>query len=194
MKLFRPGIALLTLLLVTANLQAQRIKTVDGDENILKNETSVNIEFTYDNMSVGKYSKEEDYIKNKTAEYNSKEPGRGDSWAKSWVSDRAGRFQPRFISEFTEATGMSVTSQAKYTIIFHTTSVEPGYNVYISRKNAEIDAEVWIVETADKTKKLATFTVSNAPGRIFGGYDYDTGTRIQECYAVAGKRLGKYLK
>lgn len=173
---------------------AQKIKTTSGDDNILKNETTVNIEFVYENMSVGKYDKEADYIKAKTDEYNKKEPGRGDSWAKSWVNDRESRYEPRFINEFQDATNMTVKKDAKYTIIFKTTTTEPGYNIVISRKNAEIDAVVWIVETADKTKKVAEITVKNAPGRIFGGYDYDTGTRIAECYAVAGKRLGKYLK
>jgi hypothetical protein len=35
--------------------------------------------------------------------------------------------------------------------------------------------------------------VQNCPGRTFGGNDYDTGTRIQESYAVAGKGLGKFI-
>ncbi len=89
---------------------------------------------------------------------------------------------------------MSVSPDAKYTLIFHTTSTEPGYNVYVSRKNAEIDAEVTIVLTADKSKKIATISVNNAPGRTFSGYDYATGDRIVECYAVAGKKLGKHIK
>jgi hypothetical protein len=25
------------------------------------------------------------------------------------------------------------------------------------------------------------------------GFDYDTGLRIQECYATAGKRLGRFI-
>lgn len=184
-------ISLIVLGSLTAN--AQRIKTTSGNSDILKNETTVNIEFEYDGLSVGKYDKEADYIKAKTDEYNKKEPGRGDAWAKSWVSDRESRFEPRFINEFQDATGMTV-KEAKYTLVFKTTSIEPGYNIVISRKNAEIDAVAWIVETADKSKKLAEFSISNAPGRIYGGYDYDTGLRIQEAYAVSGKRLGKYVK
>lgn len=194
MKLLTGFMAISLIALGSLNAGAQRIKTTNGNDGILKAETSVNIEFVYDGMSVGKFDKEADYIKAKTDEYNKKEPGKGDSWAKSWVNDREARFEPRFINEFQDATGMTVKKDAKYTIVFKTTSTEPGYNIVISRKNAEIDAEVWIVETADKTKKLVEITVSNAPGRIYGGYDYDTGTRIQECYAVAGKRLGKYLK
>jgi hypothetical protein len=194
MKIISSIIILSSLIAGSLGADAQRIKTVNGNADILKNESAVNIEFVYDGLSVGKFDKEADYIKTKTEEYNKKEPGRGDSWAKSWVSDRESRFEPRFINEFQDATGMTVKKDAKYTLVFKTTSIEPGYNIVISRKNAEIDAEAWIVETADKSKKLAEFTISNAPGRIYGGYDYDTGTRIQESYAVSGKRLGKYLK
>ena len=188
------ALGLIMVLFCSPDSQAQRIKTTSGDENILKGETTINIEFVYDGLSVGKYDKEADYIKAKTDEYNKKEPGRGDSWAKSWVSDRESRFEPRFINEFQDATGMTVKKDAKYTLVFKTTSIEPGYNIVISRKNAEIDAVAWIIETGKPDKKLAEFTINNAPGRIYGGYHYDTGTRIQEAYAVSGKRLGKYLK
>ncbi len=194
MKLLTGFLALSALAFSCITASAQKIKTANGNSDILKNETTVNIEFVYDGMSVGIYDKEADYIKAKTEEYNKKEPGRGDTWAKSWVSDRESRYETRFINEFQDATGMTVKKDAKYTIIFKTTATEPGYNVVISRKNAEIDAEVWIVETANRSSKVAELTVSNAPGRIYGGYDYDTGTRIAEAYAVSGKRLGKYLK
>ena len=193
MKLLNKCIAFFTLVIFSLHASAQRIKTVEGDLSVLKNESTINVEFEYDGMSVGKYDKEADYIKAKTDEYNKKEPGRGDNWAKSWVSDRASRYEPRFISEFQDATNMTVKKDSKYTLIFKTTSTEPGYNIVISRKNAEIDAEVTIIETATK-KKIASLTVKNAPGRIYGGYDYDTGVRITEAYAVSGKRLGKYIK
>jgi len=79
-------------------------------------------------------------------------------------------------------------------MIFKTTSTEPGYNIYIKRKNAEIDAEVTIVETADRNKVIAVISISNAPGRTFGGYDYETGVRIAESYEVSGKRLGIFIE
>jgi hypothetical protein len=194
MKKIKISIAVLALVISGLNIQAQKIKTTDGDLSVLKNETAINIEFTYDGMSVGKFDSEKEYIEKKTEEYNKKEPGRGNSWAKSWVADRASRFEPKFIELFTESSGMTVKKDAKYTLIFKTTSTEPGFNVVAFRKNAEIDAEVWIVETANRKNRIATLTVSNAPGRIFGGYDYDTGTRIAEAYAVSGKKLGKYIK
>jgi hypothetical protein len=194
MNLLNKVAAIAALLFFSMNTNAQRIKTIDGDISVLKNETAINVEFTYDNMSVGKYDNEDEYIEKKKAEYNSKEPGRGDSWAKSWKSDRKRDFEPKFVELFEKNSGMTVKPAAKYTLIFHTTSTEPGYNIYVSKKNAEIDAEVTVVETADRSKKIAVISISNAPGRTFSGNDYATGDRIAECYAVSGKKLAKFIK
>lgn len=186
--------AILALVFFTLTANAQRFKVTEGDLSALKGETSYNIEFTYNDMSVGKFEHESEYIEKKKAEYNSKEPGRGDSWAKSWISDRKMVFEPKFIDLFEKTSDMTVKATAKYTIIFHTTTTEPGYNIYISKKNAEIDAEATIVETANRSKIIAVISVKNAPGRTFSGNDYATGDRIAECYAVAGKKLSKFIK
>jgi hypothetical protein len=173
---------------------AQKVKNTSGNADVLKPETTVNIEFVYDNLSVGKYKNEQDYIAAKTEEYNKKEAGKGDTWAASWKNDKASRFEPKFIELFTINSGMTVSKAAKYTLIFKTISIEPGYNIGISRKNAEIDAEVWIVETANRNNKVATLTLTNVPGGTAFGYDFDTGLRISEAYANSGKKLGKHLK
>lgn len=185
---------LLIIMAIALNANAQKIKTKSGDKDILKSESAINIEFSYDNLTVGKFKSEQEYITAKTAEYNKKEAGKGDTWAKSWANDKESRYEPKFVELFTDNSGMKVDKDAKYTLIFKTTSIEPGYNIGISRKNAEIDAEIWIVETANKTTPLATFTINNVPGGTAFGYDFDTGLRISEAYAKAGKSLGKYLK
>ena len=56
---------------------AQKIKTTEGDPSVLKNEANINIEFTYENLTVGKLT-EAEYVKKKTDEYNAKPPGRSD--------------------------------------------------------------------------------------------------------------------
>lgn len=174
---------------------AQKIKLTDGDLAPLKNEKQLNVEFTYDHLTVGKFDNEDDYIKKKTDEYNKKEAGKGDTWAKAWKSDRAGRYEPKFDELFNENGDLKAGSfpGAKYTMIFHTTFVEPGFNVGVMRKNAYIDAEVLIVETANKNKTVAKISIDNAPGRMFGGLDFDTGERIMEAYAVSGKKLAKFI-
>ncbi len=186
--------AIAATLCFTQTITAQRIKTTEGDPSVLKNEKTINIEFTYNNMSVGKFEDEKDYIDKKKTEYNDKESGRGDKWEKTWVADRKLVFEPKFIELFEKNTEMTVTPAAKYTMIFHTTRTEPGYNIYITKKNAEINAEVTIVETANRKKVIAVISIKNAPGRTFGGNDFATGDRIAECYAVSGKKLGKFIK
>lgn len=178
-------------------VNAQRIKLTEGDLSPLKGITELNTEFTYDNIKVGEFSNEDDYIHKKTEDYNKKEAGRGDTWAKAWKADRAERFEPKFNLLFTDNSGGIKADKlpaAKYTLIFKTKFVEPGYNVGVWRKNASMDGEAWIVETADKNKVIAKITVDKAQGRIFGGFDFDTGLRIQEAYADAAKALAKFVK
>ncbi|MCW3093604.1 MAG: hypothetical protein JWP81_4673 [Ferruginibacter sp.] len=194
MKMMLTCIALAAIQSFTTTSQAQKLKVTEGDLSSVKNETSINFDFTYDNMAVGKFDTEKEYLEKKTEEYNKKEPGRGDNWAKSWVSDRQARFEPKFIELFTKASGMSESKTAKYTIIFKTKFTEPGFNIGIVRKNAKVNADAIIVETANKSKVIAIISVENALGRTFGGYDFDTGERIAEAYADAGKALGKYVK
>lgn len=194
MKRLKNCTLIASLLFLSIGTMAQKLKLTDGDLSVLKEEAALNFQFTYDNMSVGKFDDEKDYVEKKTAEYNKKEAGKGDSWAKSWVNDRQQRFEPKFIELFTKASGMSESKTAKYTLVFKTTSTEPGYNIVISRKNAKIDAIVDVVETANPKKVIATISVDNALGRTFGGYDYDTGLRIGEAYADAGKALGNFVR
>jgi len=50
------------------------------------------------------------------------------------------------------------------------------------------------VETANPTKIIAVISIDRAPGRTFGGNDFDTGTRLTESYASAGKAQAKFIK
>ena len=194
MKFLSTIIAALLLQSLAMVSHAQKLKVTDGDLSALQGQTDINFEFTYNPMAVGKFDTEKEYLEKKTEEYNKKEAGRGDNWAKSWVADRKSQFEPKFIELFTKASGMSESKTAKYTIIFKTAFTEPGYNIGIMRKNAKINGEAVIVETANKSKVIATISVDNALGRTFGGYDFDTGGRIAEAYADAGKALGKLVK
>ncbi|PSL46762.1 hypothetical protein CLV51_103744 [Chitinophaga niastensis] len=196
MKFIPKALPLLALTALSLSASAQKIKLEDGELSMLKGETKINVLYTYDSLSVGKFDNEDDYINKKVTEYNKKEPGRGDTWVKAWRSDRVKRFEPKFDELFNKQGKLQVGNykDAKYTLIFHTTFVEPGWNVGVARKKAKIDAEALIVESADKSKVLAKVTIDGAPGGTFGGYDFDTGTRLAESYAISGKKLGKFIK
>lgn len=192
-----PGLLLAAALFVAPMVvNAQKLKVLEGDLSQLKGTVKLNTEFDYEHVGVGSYADENDYIAKKTDDYNKKEPGRGDKWAKAWKDDRRQRFEPKFNQLFTEYSGMTAgkNPKAKYTLIFKTTFIEPGYNVGITRKNARLNGEAWIVETADHSKVIAKISVDKAPGRVYGGFDFDTGLRIQEAYAAAAKALGKKIK
>ena len=181
---------------LTTEALAQKVRLTDGKIDALKGVTKMNVQFDYSSMGVGKFADEADYIDKKKSEYNRTEPGRGETWEKSWKADRKNRFQPQFIELFTKHSDINLGDypNEKYTLIFKTTYTEPGYNVVVSSKNAEVDGEAWVVETANPNSVVAKISVQNCPGRTFGGNDYDTGERIQESYAVAGKGLGKFLR
>lgn len=174
---------------------AQRIKLLEGDLSKLKGVSGFKTEFTYDNMIVGKDLSEKDYIAEKKATFNEKEPGRGEKWEKAWVDDRKERFEPQFRELFSKHSGMTaVDDQSPYTLIFKTTRTEPGWNVGVMRVPAYIDGEAWIVSSSDPGKIIAKLSITKSPGRDAWGMDFETGARLQEAYAKAGKELGGFIK
>jgi hypothetical protein len=196
--LFACSVLLFSLLYTQAT--AQKMKLENGSFGILKGTAVLNVEYSYENVAVGKFDNEQEYIDKKVAEYNKKEAGTGDKWKESWFADRESRFEPQFEElmnkGFSEkATGMTLSHDpsAKYTLIVHTTFIEPGYNIGISRMNAYIDAKIELVETANRNTILAKMSIDNSPGRDVMGYDFDTGYRIQEAYAKMGKELANYI-
>ncbi len=176
----------------STNAMAQKIKFMEGNKAALAAIDAIAIVYEYDNMAVGKYEKESDFIDKKKTDYNNKEAGKGNKWEKEWKGDRKERYQPQFEELFAKHSKVKISNTAPYKMIVKTFFTEPGYNIHISRKNASISGEVWILDNTGKV--IAKLSFVNAPGRSFGGYDYDTGFRIQEAYAALGKSLAKYFK
>ncbi len=180
-------------LFITLASSAQKIKKTKGDFTPLQSEKSINIEFKYDVLAVGKFKNEEEYVAKKTEEYNKKEAGKGDKWATDWKGDRSRAYEPQFLEQFGEKSGLKNEKNAKYTLIFQTTFIEPGFNVGAWRKNAYISGIATIVETANRDNIVAVINVENAPGRDAMGVDFDTAWRISEAYAKAGKSLANFI-
>lgn len=180
---------------VTLTATAGTTKKIEGNPTVLKGQTKVNVEFIYKDFKVGKMN-ESDYVTKKVGEYNKKEAGRGDKWKTSWEGDRQARYEPHFYELFNKVSGFQGGNfpDAKYTILVKTKRIEPGFNIpMVMQKFAEVDLEIWIVETANKDKALAKYTVTRAPGRTYGGADWDTGVRIAEAFEKAAKDFGNTL-
>lgn len=178
---------------------AQRVDLRSGDVGVLSGQKTVNVAYDYSEFGVGKFATEQEYLDKKSAEYNAKEAGKGDAWKKAWVEDRKARYEPKFEELFNKGmadkglTAVTNRPDAQYTLIVKTKFVEPGFNVGVMRKNAYVDFEIDLVESANKSNKVAEIGMRNVPGGQFGGFDFDTGVRIAESYAKAGKSLAAFL-
>jgi hypothetical protein len=179
-------------------INAQKMELKSGSLDFLKDQKVITAHFDYSDLGVGKYDKEEDYITKKVADYNKDEAGKGDKWKEAWFNDRPGRYEPKFELLFNEnmaARDLKCDrsgTDAKFTMILHTTFIEPGFNVGVTRKPAYINVDVIFKETASG-KDLAVLSVQNCPGRDAMGFDYDTGYRIEEAYAKLGKSVAAFI-
>lgn len=185
--------AFLFVLSVVPFIQAQKIKIINGDLSSLKGHEQINVNYLYDELLVGKLT-EHEYVTKKVREYNEKEPGTGDRFKASWESDKANRYHPKFEELINEYAPMKFGEfpDAELTLEMNITNLDPGYNIGISKKPAYLNCEIRIL---DKTgNELCKVTVDKAPGSNFSGYDFEVGMRVQECYAITGKRLGGMIK
>lgn len=177
---------------------AQSIKVIEGSLTPLKGSGTLNVEYDWSEIRVGKFATEKEYVAKKVAEYNEKEAGRGDKWAEAWKGDKVGRFQPEFeklFNKYSSKINLNLGNEVagKYKAIVKTTFIEPGFNIYVTKKPASIDMVIEIVETDNPSKVIAKIVIKGSIGRTYGFSDFDTGIRISEAYALAGKKLAAFM-
>ena len=190
------AIILVLAVMIGLSAQAQKIKLVSGDLSFLKGQKDLLVEFVYpEDMKVGKML-EADYIKKKQSEAEAKEAGTGEKWLRMWKADREEHYQPKFIelmNTYLEKKHVQVSDDATaalYKIVVTTTFIEPGFSVGIAHKPASVNLSISFVEIATG-KEMAKITIDKSPGTA--AFDYDSGYRIGEAYAKAGKELAKFL-
>lgn len=190
MKKIFPVLLLAVTSLVAVPSKAQEL--TKGSLAFLKDVSEMNVSFVYDKLRVGELGKEANYIKKKKAEKEAKEVGKGEEWEKSWYADRQKRYHPKFIELFTKYSDIKLIedSASKYTMVVDTRFIEPGYNVGISSGYAEVEMEIAIFDASDKKKPVCKIRVDREKG---GKGQFDTGLRIGEAFARAGKDLGKLV-
>lgn len=193
MKTIKMYLAFAAMLFCSFTSFAQEVDLTKGDLSILKGETSINFEFTYEKMSVGDFNKEADYIKKRIEELNTKEPGSGDKWVIEWEDQKKNYFGNKFMLGFTKQNKLTFSKDAKYTLIFNTKALEPGYQVGVSKRNAGVDGNVTLVETGKKDKKIAVLFVERAPETKWRGAAFDAKSRIGDAYFMNGQKVGKFI-
>ena len=173
---------------------AQEVDMTKGNLSVLKGETSINFLFTYEKMGVGDFNKEADYIKKRIEEENAKDPPNGDNWAAQWEDQKKSYFGDKFMLGFTKQNKLTYSKEAKYTLIFNTKALEPGYQVGVSKRNAGVDGTVTLIETAKPDKKLAVLYVERAPETKWRGAAFDAKSRIGDAYFMDGQKVGKFIE
>ena len=183
----------------SGTLKAQSFNVISGDLSQLKNDNSLNVEFTFDHMAIGQMSSEADYIAKKVKEHNDKVPGKGDKWLTEWNDNKTNLFAPGFLTFFNKAIKKYKVvadrnlPQAKYTMVVNTTFLEIGFSGWsYANKAAEIRLELTFYEGNSLGKMIGKMTVQGLYGST-SDYSYTSGVRIASAYQVAGLAIGKYL-
>jgi len=186
-------IFLLAFICLSTSIYAQSIKLVSGKLDFLKSEQYVDIEFTYDNLRVGKLT-EEEYVAKKMSDAK-KRDNNPEVWRRGWIQDREDIYEPKFIELFDkrmEALGIETSTGGRYLLQIQTNFIEPGFNVGVARKNASINFTAIFIEK-ETGNEVAKITVMNSSANNFWGTDYDAAYRIGECYAKGGRELAAFI-
>ena len=196
----KKNITVILALVCSTFLFAQRIKVQSGDFEFLKGQKEVNVEFTYDNLTLYNDNKSNDqYIKIRTAELERKNKGEGVAWAKKWITSRALIYAPKFLDQMnlhlTKKRGVTYGESlvdAKYTLIVEAVWMYPGYNAYAMQQPTKLSTRLKFVETSNRSNVLLDITSKNALGRSF--YDsYTNEDRLGESYENTGKYIARLI-
>jgi hypothetical protein len=171
---------------------AQKMKWIYGNFDILKNEMAVTLSFKYDSMRVGKFESEAEYIREMRLKHDESEVGTSEIWEKEWKDNRGDEFEPRFTTLFFKYSKLIPDRDlAQYSLVFHTTRIEPGWNAGVVSLPAYIDGEMWLIKNSEPDKVLAKLGIYNVPGEK--SYANTTRLRIGESYAIAGRTIAKFI-
>ncbi|RED43166.1 hypothetical protein DFQ10_10678 [Winogradskyella eximia] len=193
-------LSLAFILLVSTLVYAQKMKVAEGNFDFIESNQAINVEFDYSNMQINKDNLTNDeYVKERSEDLESKGKGKGKTWAKKWLASRELIYAPKFLElmnrDLAEKKGMSFEeglTDAKYTLIVETVWIYPGYNVGVMRQPAKVTTLLKFVETANRDNVLLEITSKHAPGAQFGG-TFSNEDRIGEGYAKTGKTLSKLI-
>ena len=191
------NIFIIAFLLVTTSLVAQKANVTKGDWKDLKGITEYTLEFDYSDLEIPKYDSEEDFLADKMAKREEKEPGTGEQFKESWFSDREEYYEPRFIETFNDRYKDGAVKvdrdlgSADYTMKVHTTFIYPGYNVGVVRKNSKIEVTIDVFKNDSPDNIIFSVDYTKVEGAGNGGYDFNSGQRIADAYIILSRRLVK---
>ena len=187
-------VILFTALLCTTFMFSQKVKITQGSYAALKDIKEYNLEFDYSSLSIPKYNSEEDFLIDKMAKRDDKNPESGEKFKESWFADRENRYEPKFIESFNERfkngeIKVGKDLKTEYTLKIHTTMMWAGYNVGVWRENSKIEATIYVYKNDDPNTVLLAADFTRVEGGGLSGMDYNSGDRIAQAYGKLAKKL-----
>ncbi len=187
-------VILFTALLCTTFMFSQKVKITQGSYAALKDIKEYNLEFDYSSLSIPKYNSEEDFLIDKMAKRDDKNPESGEKFKESWFADRENRYEPKFIESFNERfkngeIKVGKDLKTEYTLKIHTTMMWAGYNVGVWRENSKIEATIYVYKNDDPNTILLAADFTRVEGGGLSGMDYNSGDRIAQAYGKLAKKL-----
>ena len=189
---------LLVFALIASTSFAQKAKVTKGDWSVLKGITEYNVVFDYSDLQIPKYDSEEEFLEDKIAIREEKEPGTGKKFKESWFSDREKYYEPRFIETFNDrykngAVKVGKDLDTEYTMKLHTTMIYPGYNVGIVRHNSKLEVTLSVYKTGEPDNVIFSVDYTKIEGQGNGGFDFNSGQRIADAYIIFARALTKHM-
>jgi hypothetical protein len=156
---------LLFFLNISFVVSAQEITIVSGNYKNLKTISEYNLVFDYSDLTVTDFESEEDYLQKTMLEKEQAKPGNAKVFREEWFSDRAYRYEPRYIQAFNEYFKKGEIKVIKdrpdlpYTMKVHTTEIYPGYNNGFTRKSGNLEVTISVFKTENAEDILFSQTL-----------------------------------
>lgn len=179
-------------------VNAQKMKVVSGNFDFLKDQTELNLQMDYSDMTFYKENMSEAaYIlkREKDILEDGKDQQEVEDWKKDWEHFKETTFSDKFLASMNKNTFI-VTSlnnkQAKYTLTVKTVWIYPGWFAGVMAQPSKVSTFLRFTETANPTIILLEIESKEAPGDNFIGVP-NNNDRIAEGYAKTGKTLAKKI-
>ena len=188
-------------IMTTAAFGQEKMNLVSGGFEVLKDQTEVNVELTFEDVLFMKENiTETQYLENRKKQVLDN-PKRGEKAWNMWTTEWERYKKEEYINYFTK--GLNKTykeilfkkdSSAKYTLLLETKWIFPGWHAGLTMMTAEISGTIKLVETNNHSVVLAEVELNKFDRFVNNDEMVMEYGRIAGAYESAGRYLGKKIK
>jgi hypothetical protein len=186
---------------VSMVINAQKMTVTSGNLNVLKDQTEVNVELRFDNVSMMKENfTEAQYLENRKKDLLAN-PKRGEAGWQKWNGEWQRYKNEEYINYFAKGLNKSYKkiafkkeSSAKYTLLLETNWVFPGWHGGMVVMTAEISGKIKLVETDNPSVILAEVDLNKFDRYVNNKEFVMEYGRVAGAYESIGRYLGREIK